>query len=190
MHRKDESLVKRLQKGDRKAMEELYDLYSPVLLNVAMRYSKSREDAEDLLHESLLKILKAIDAFKPTFEGSFVAWMKKITVNLCLSNLKKKSDHLGLVDQTSMAEEQPNEDHQNEDSLPDLPAEEVLAMLRTLPTGYQTVLNLFVFEKMSHKEIAKELNISENTSKSQLFKARAAMRRLLYLPIENKEVAR
>ena len=185
MQKKDETLVTRLQKGERKAMEELYDTYSPVLLGVAMRYSNRREDAEDLVHEALLRILKGVRDFRETFAGSFEVWMRRITVNQCLSALRKKNDFQHLVSTEKMEASLSNEDEETSE-LPDLSPEQLLAMMQSLPDGYRTVLNLYVFEQLSHKEIAKELNISENTSKSQLAKARMAMKRKLS-QLQNKE---
>lgn len=185
MQKKDETLVTRLQKGERKAMEELYDTYSPVLLGVAMRYSNRREDAEDLVHEALLRILKGVRDFRETFTGSFEVWMRRITVNQCLSALRKKNDFQHLVSTEKMEARLSDEDEETSE-LPDISPEQLLTMMQSLPDGYRTVLNLYVFEKLSHKEIAKELNISENTSKSQLAKARMSMKRKLS-QLQNKE---
>lgn len=166
-------------------MEELYDTYSPILLGVAMRYSNRREDAEDLVHEALLRILKGVRDFRETFTGSFEVWMRRITVNQCLSSLRKKNDFQNQISIERMETQIENTENESIE-LPDLSPEQVIAMMQTLPDGYRTVLNLYVFEKLSHKEIAKELNISENTSKSQLAKARMAMKRKLG-QLQNKE---
>ncbi len=178
MQRSNESLVTRLKKGEKKAMEEFYDKYSPVLLGISMRYCDCREDAEDMLHDSLMKILKGIQQFTETFEGSFEAWIKRITANNCINALRKKIETVKLH-----GGEFENFGH-DENEFFDLPThhiepELVIEMIQSLPVGYRTVLNLFVFEKRSHKEIAKDLNISENTSKSQLSKARNLLRKKL-----------
>jgi RNA polymerase sigma-70 factor (ECF subfamily) len=176
MQRKNETLVNRLKKGEKKAMEELYDTYSPVLLGISMRYCDCREDAEDLLHESLIKIIRGIKDFQETFQGSFEAWMKRITVNNCLGALRKKMELVRLNGNENIKDETENDEDYE---LPITSAEPqfVIEMIQTLPVGYRTVLNLYVFEKMSHKEIASSLNISENTSKSQLSKARSMLRK-------------
>lgn len=186
----DESLLTRIRKGERKAMEELYDNYAPVLLGVAQRYCSRRDEAEDLLHESLLKILKGINDFRPSFEGAFEAWMKRITVNHCLSFLKKKPDLLKLDSIRESGFDLMQEETTGMDELPDLSPEQVITMMQSLPVGYRTVLNLYVFEHLSHKEIAKELNITENTSKSQLSKARQFMKKQLELTMKTAEGAR
>jgi len=187
MQRQEESLLIRIRKGERKAMEELYDNYAPVLLGVALRYCNCREEAEDQLHESLLKILKGIGDFKPSFEGAFEVWMRRVTVNQCLSAMTKKRDfmHTDRIIDSELIE--PIEDDQIADSLPDLNPEQIIEMMQSLPMGYRTVLNLYVFEQMSHKEIANKLNITENTSKTQLLKARNSMKKKLGMMMTKKE---
>ena len=169
-------------------MEELYDNYAPMLMGVALRYCSCKEDAEDQLHESLLKILKGVNEFKPAFEGSFEVWMRRVTVNQCLSSLSKKRN----IVQREMSVDEENLEHpENDDdfnSLPDLNPQQVIEMMQSLPTGYRTVLNLYVFEQLQHKDIAQRLNITENTSKSQLMKARNAMKKKVEMMIR-KEAA-
>lgn len=189
MQRQEDSLLDRLRNGERKAMEELYDTWAPVLFGVAMRYCGRREEAEDMLHESLLKILKGIKDFRPAFSGSFEAWMKRITVNQCLTSLRKKNAFITL-DNNINEDPADNEDEDKEDRLPDLKQEEVIRMMQELPPGYRTILNMYVFERMSHQEISKELKISENTSKSQLSKARNAMKKQLQQWMKVKEAVR
>lgn len=189
MHKHEEALLNRIRKGERKAMEELYNVYAPVLLGVARRYCNRIDDAEDMLHEALLKILKGINDFKPSFEGAFEMWMRRITANQCLSELRRKIDFSKLdvahVDEHFLN----NEEEIDYNQLPELSHHEILEMMHSLPIGYRTVLNMYVFERMTHKEIAKELNIAESTSKSQLFKARGLMKKKLEMMVSTKEVA-
>lgn len=187
MQLEDEILLGKLRKGERKAMVELYDTWAPVLLGVALRYCNRRDDAEDMVHESLMKILKGVNEFKPAFEGAFEAWMRRITVNQCLTALRKKTD-FHLEDRMLKDEAEQIVDEENEYyDLPDISPQKVIEMMQELPPGYRTVLNLYVFEQMSHKEIARELNISENTSKSQLSKARNLMKKMLQKMIYKEE---
>ncbi len=190
MQKQEDALVNRIRKGERKAMEELYNIYAPVLLGVARRYCSRMEEAEDVLHEALIKVLKGINDFKPAFDGAFEAWMRRITVNQCLSSMKRNID-FSKTDITLQEEPfQIDDDSFENNRMYELTQEEILKMIQLLPAGYRTVLNLYVFERMSHKEIAKELNITENTSKSQLSKARSIMRRKLELMNRTTEAAR
>lgn len=181
MQKQEDALLNRIRKGERKAMEELYDNYAPVLLGVARRYCSRMDEAEDMLQESLLKILKGINDFKPAFEGAFEAWMRRITVNQCLSSLRKNMDFSTLEMPLKEEPFEINDESNENNRMYELTHEDIIEMLQSLPAGYRTVLNLYVFERMSHKEIAGELNITESTSKSQLSKARSIMRRKLEL---------
>lgn len=173
----EKALIDRLQKGDGEALEEMYDLYAPVLLSISMRYMSCREDAEDVVHDSFIKILKGIEQFKPRFEGAFEAWIKRITINTSINFLRNKAKMTGINSQINDTDVIPDPSTQDIDLPEKMEPETAIKLIRELPAGYRTVLNLYVFEKFTHKEIATELNISVNTSKSQLSKARALLRK-------------
>lgn len=158
----------------------MYDSYAPAFLSLCIRYCGNREDAEDVLHDGFIKIIRNIDSFRARQPGSLAAWMKRIMINTALNFLRSKqkdfkifnSNYPGdLPDVTDEAEGIEDEPYIS------LDPEEVLRWICLLPAGYRTVFNLYVFEEFSHKEIAGELGISENTSKSQLSKARALLRK-------------
>lgn len=170
----------RLKKGDKQLLGEFYDLYSPVLLAIAMRYTAVREDAEDVMHESLIKILRSLDKFNPRFSGSFEVWMRRITVNTSLNVLREKMKAQKINGWEALAGEFEEDDPDRSVPLPEqLEPEKVIGLIGKLPAGYRMVLNLYVFENYTHKEIATELGISENTSKSQLSKARNLLRKMV-----------
>ncbi len=181
----EETLVKQLKNGEKKAMEAFYDSYAPVLFGITLRYTASQQDAEDVLHESLMKILSGIKTFSYTFPGSFEAWIRRVTVNYCLGLLRKRSN-LMIVDKAIEAIGHEEETDDSDDSWRETSPEKIIAMIQQLPAGYRTVLNLFVFEQHTHKEIANMLNISENTSKSQLAKARMMLKKRLIHPETQK----
>lgn len=174
----DSELFLRLKKGDKDALGVFYDRYSPVLLAVCMRYLPSRQDAEDVMHESLLKILKGLDKFNPRFSGSFEVWMRRIAANTALNYLRRNT-HLQMLNAWDEGGfYRIPDDLEDEEELPEeMDPELIIRLIGELPDGYRTVLNLYVFEDYTHKEIAKTLGIAENTSKSQLSKARALLRR-------------
>lgn len=183
--------TERLKKGDKLALEEFYDTYSPVLLSICFRYTAIREDAEDVMHESLIKILKGLDKFNPRFSGSFEVWIRKITVNTSLNFLREKMKAQKLNHWATNEKFLVEEDENEHTSLPDqLEPEAVIRLIGELPDGYRTVLNLYVFENYSHKDIAAELGISENTSKSQLSKARSLLRKKVIAFNNQKELVK
>lgn len=144
------------------------------MLGVCRRYISSREDAEDVLVEAMFKVFDNIQAFQSA--GSFEGWIRRIVVNEALMFLRKKR----LLTVDTDVSELNSIDHATPLSIEhELAAKEILQLLERLPTGYRTVFNLFVIEGYKHIEIAEMLNISINTSKSQLILAKDRMRREL-----------
>lgn len=166
----ESGLVARVRSRDSSAMRELYDRHAGFLAGVCSRYITDRDDAKDVLQDSFIKIFSSIDRFRPEGAGSLRAWMRRITVNECLKFLRRgnRLKYVGdLPDRADETDDGP--------PLDGMPPEAVQKMIRRLPDGYRTVFNLFVFEEMSHREIAELLGIKENTSASQYLRARARL---------------
>lgn len=166
----EQHLAKLCGKGDRVAQKKLYDEYAEYLLLVAYRYIPGEHDAREVLMDALLSAYKNIDRFTWQGEGSLRAWLKKIVVNQALMFLRKKNRQLLQMDDV-IAEEVATDT----DALHKLSVKELMNIIHRLPDGYRTVFNLYVFEGMTHKEIGRLLDISENTSKSQLHKAKSML---------------
>jgi len=166
--------------NDPASLEKLYDTYAPRLLSLCFRYCGRIEDAEDVLHDGFIKIIKKIDTFHERNGGSLEGWMKKIMVNTALNflrdhaNEKRTVDIDPIYDRINISEE---DESPFEELTGKIDQKSVMDMICELPSGYRTVFNLYVFESYSHKEIGKELRISENTSKSQLSKARVLLKK-------------
>ncbi len=166
-----ETLIKKLKRGNAKAQRQLYDSYAPRFLALCKRYIKDTAEAEDVLIEGFMKIYKEMPKYRNI--GSFEAWMHKIMVNQCLMEIRK---HHNLNVHLNVAITQ------NDSTLKALEylyEEDLLAMIEELPVGCKTVFNLFVIEGYSHKEIAFKLGISDGTSKSQLNLAKKKLREKL-----------
>lgn len=162
----EKDIVKDIIKGDLSAKEYLYCQYARYLTGVCARYINDNDDVREVLQESFLKIFSSIDSFDYRGDGSLKAWMARIAVNESLKFLKKKYrfELLPLSEENDMAEEEADIDG--------IPLTVLHSMIRELPVGYRTILNLFVFEEKSHKEIAALLGIKENTSASQFHRAK------------------
>lgn len=158
-------LVKRSLKGDQEAFKMLYDMHMRNLFLICLRYSRSRSDAEDLLQDAFVQIYKKLNLFNPE-KGLFESWSSRVTINVCLQKLRKSS--LYLVNISEVVEF----DSDTPDAISQLSMQELVAMIQSLPQGYQTIFNLYVIDGFAHKEIAQQLDISESTSKTQLMKAR------------------
>ncbi len=167
----EEELIKRCRKGDRAAQKLMFDKYSAKMFGVCMRYVKNQEDAEDVLVEGLFKAMTKLDMYN--HKGSFEGWVRRILVNECLMHLRKRHNFKLTVEVSNI-------DIQTKASIEDdLAAQDILDLLDLLPTGYRTVFNMYVLEGYKHKDIAEELGISINTSKSQLLLARRRLQSLI-----------
>lgn len=171
----DDILIKKCQQFDSSAQKVIYDRYAPAMLGVCRRYVRDWMEAEDVLSEGFYKAFTKIKQF--TFSGSFEGWLRRIMVNESLMHLRKRNDFNLALESSNLQLTASNQadDLANTNS--------ILELLDKLPTGYRTIFNLFVIEGYKHNEIAEQLNISINTSKSQLIKAR---KRLQILVNESK----
>jgi len=161
-------------------MGVLYDKHAPWLLGVCLRYTGNREDAEDVLHDGFMKIIRGIESFREKQTGSLEAWMRRIMVNTALNHIrdhKKEKMFTGLDPLLESLHE--TDDHDYFGGC-DLSSDQLMDLVCTLPAGYRTVFNLYVMEDYTHKEIGELLRISENTSKSQLSKARQFLKKRLF----------
>jgi RNA polymerase sigma factor (sigma-70 family) len=168
----EDELIQGCLRRDRNAQKHLYDTFSSRMYALCCRYVKSAMEAEDVLITAFTKIFERIDQFKG--EGSFEGWIRRIVVNEALTHLRK---HRSMYLETDLEVAEREPDYQ---SLADhLEAEDLLNMIQELPAGYRIVFNLYAVDGYSHKEIADQLGISENTSKSQLSRARTYLQKLL-----------
>ncbi len=165
-------LINACKRYDKRGQEQLFDKYAPLMLGVCRRYTGNVHDAEDVMIGGFMKVFDKMDQFKGT--GSFEGWIKRIMINEALGFLRKNRSMYVEVD----IEEANGKPEMNEMES-ELEAEELIAMIDELPTGYKVVFNLYAIEGYSHKEIGKKLGISENTSKSQLNRARALLKKKL-----------
>ena len=164
-------LLESCKSGDRRAQNKLFQLYAPTMLSICLRYLRQRETAEDIMIHAFYRVFTKLDSFKG--QGSFEGWIKRIVVNECLMELRKRKTQYLTVSIDHMTS-----DPEYIEGSP-LEYEELISMLDELPTGYRTVFNLFVIEGYKHKEIAEALGISINTSKSQLILARRKLQKLI-----------
>ncbi len=153
-----------------------------------MRYCREEETARDLLHDGFIRVFTKISSY--TGKGSFEGWLRRIFVNLALEHYRSEKQKVKFMDEYGYLST--NEVELQEDDLldiGDIPRAEVLEMIRSLPPGYRTVFNLFIFEEMSHKEIARELGINEAASRSQFFRAKSLLQKKI-LTIQSKNQRR
>ncbi|MBW8684845.1 RNA polymerase sigma factor [Chitinophaga rhizophila] len=165
-------LVSRCKKGDTLAFRELYNAYSGAMYNICLRMTGNPADAEDTLQEAFMQVFKNLERLENA--GSVTAWIKRIVVNHCLSHLRRKKVYFEEVDNIDVEEETIVDEGDF--------AWTVAAIkdaIHVLPNGYRTVLNLYLFEEYSHKEIASMLDISESTVKTQYMRAKDKVRQII-----------
>ena len=162
----DIRLAELCARGDEKARKELYTRYAAFLYALCIRYVGDRDEARDLMHDSIIKIFGTIGKYRPT--GTLKSWCSRVTVNLVIDTLRmKKHFETVQLDQTQEKIPEP----QNDDILK-IPKAELMRMVGELPHTKRVVFNLYCVEGYSHKDIAQMLDIKEKTSSSLLFKAR------------------
>lgn len=165
-----EKLISLSKKGNRLAQKELFDRFSPFLLGVIRRYISDLHYAEDTLTEAFIKIFNNLENYSGS--GSFEGWMRRIAVNEALMFLRKRRELL-FNEETEIVIPV------NKNAEDELFESDILRLLDRLSPGYRTVFNLYVIEGYKHKEIAEILNISINTSKSQLIHAKNRLKELI-----------
>lgn len=168
---KSEDLLDRCRKGEASAQRQLYEKFSPLLLGVCRRYTKNLEDAEEVLSNTFIKIFTHLHTFDD--RGSFEGWMRRIAVREALNFIRYEKNVFVEMKDTHRL------DFGHSDLDSDHSTEELMALIDKLPVGYKTVFNLYAIEGFSHKEIADMLEITENTSRSQLHKARGFLQEQL-----------
>lgn len=164
-------IIEKCKAQDRVGQKTLYDKYAPLFFSISLRYIKQRPAAEDVMIESFYRIFNKIDQYNG--KGSFEGWMKRIVINECLMYLRKNNNmkmHVELEKAHGVSE--------SANILSNISFNEIVELLQQLPAGYRTIFNLYVIEGYKHREIAEELGISINTSKSQLILAKKRLKAL------------
>jgi RNA polymerase sigma factor (sigma-70 family) len=169
---KEDDIIKGCLRRERSAQKLLYETYSSKMYGICYRYVKDSMEAEDVLVTAFMKVFEKIEQFK--HEGSFEGWIRRIVVNEALTCLRRKRN-MYLETELDKVDSDPNYNSLNDH----LEAEDLVQLVKELPTGYRIVFNMYAIDGYSHKEIADSLGISENTSKSQLSRARTYLQKVL-----------
>lgn len=173
------NILEGCRRNNRSSQRELYEWLKEYAVNICYRYTSNYHDVEELVSEGFVKVFKNIHLFDGTVyglnEASFKGWFKKVLVNNCIDWIRKKHlptthypdlEIVDSADKTETAEEK-------------MSYKEIIEAVRELSPMYRTVFNLFVIEGMTHEEISAQLGIGVGTSKSNLFKARESLKKIL-----------
>ncbi len=176
----EQQLVKECLEKNPLAQRKLFERFAPRMMGVCLRYMRDEKLAEDVLQDGFVKVFSSLDRYNG--KGSFEGWVRRIMVNTSLDQIRRDAKHMSNVSVD-------NVDYKIEfdaNILSSLMEEDLLKLIRDMPDGYRTVFNLFAIEGYSHKEIADQLGITENTSKSQYSRAKAYLK----TKVEELEIGR
>ncbi len=169
----EDILIKKCIEWDSTAQNRLYDKFASKMLAVCLRYSRNKEEAEDILHEGFMKVFENIHKFRS--EGSLEGWIRKIMYHTAIQKFRSRKEVENTI---SIDHNHLNlSHHSSSDILSQIGVKELIQLIQNLPPKYQIVFNLYVFEGLKHREIAEKLGVTEGTSKSNLSDARAILQR-------------
>ncbi|MDU1890417.1 MAG: RNA polymerase sigma factor [Dysgonomonas sp.] len=168
----EQLLIDGCKRGDPLARKQIYELYAPTMMSVCMRYVNNKETAKDLLQDGFITVFTKIDTYSGT--GAFAGWLRRIFVTTALQHLRRNDT---LKQSINIDEYEGVVENVDTSALEQLSADDLMACIAQLPSGFRTVFNLFAIEGYSHQEIAKMLNIKESTSRSQFIRARKALQK-------------
>lgn len=169
--------------GERRSQQRVYELFYGKMMAVCLRYTKNHDQAKDILQDGFIKVFRSMDKFNR--EGSFEGWIRRIMVNTAIDYFRRAKNAYLLLGEERSIEDFGDQDEEDtlqdteEEELPDLKPADVINAMQKLTPAYRTVFNLYVFEEMTHKEIAEMLGINIGTSKSNLAKAKHNLKKLL-----------
>ncbi len=163
-YKNESKLIKKAIQHNREAQHVLYELYAPKMLSVCRYYIKDVQQAEEAMLNGFLKLFKNLESYRN--EGSFEGWIRRIMVRESISFLRQKKTL--VFNDDLIAQKTATSNNINSE----IEVAQIQKLIDELPEGYKVVFVMYAIEGYRHNEIAALLNISEGTSKSQLFKAR------------------
>ena len=173
--------IERARQGDESAFQSLYDRHKRRVYSLCLRMTANTAEAEDLTQEAFLQLYRKIGTFRG--ESAFSTWLHRLSVNVVLMHLRKKSLPVVSLEETTQVgeEDTPKKDFGAEDlSLAgSIDRLQLQKAVENLPPGYRTIFVLHDIEGYEHNEIAGIVGCSIGNSKSQLHKARMKLRDLL-----------
>lgn len=170
----DQELVSGVLQSSSAHQLALYKQYSVPMFRVLLRFARDKSEAEDMLQDGFVRVFRDMGQYRG--DGALGGWIRRIMVNTALSHLRKQRDFVKDVPDFAPYEAK---FHTDEDFASNLDAQTLMGYLQKLPPGYRAVFNLYAIDGYSHEEIAEQLGITIGTSKSQLFKAREYLKKIL-----------
>jgi RNA polymerase sigma-70 factor, ECF subfamily len=167
-------IIERCKNGNTVAQYKLYQLYAKAMFNVAYRMMNSREEAEDVLQDAFTDAFRRLNSFR--YESGFGSWIKRIVINKCINEIKRRKADLAYFDDMGIFENKEDNETGFEKGLS---VENVKSAMEKLPKGSKMIFSLYLLEGYDHREIAQILDISESNSKSQYMRAKRRVKEVL-----------
>jgi RNA polymerase sigma-70 factor (ECF subfamily) len=167
-------IIEQSKAGNSAAQYRLYNLYAKAMFNISCRMMNNREEAEDMLQEAFSHAFAKLRTFR--YESSFGSWLKRIVINHCLNEIKRRKADLQFFEDMSTFNQNPDDDSGYEEGLS---TENVRKAMESLPNGSKMIFSLYLLEGYDHREIAEILKISESNSKSQYMRAKRKVKEIL-----------
>ena len=165
--------------NERESQKKLYNSFYSYGISICDRYTRLKEDSIEIFNDSFLKIFKEIHRYTPSYAdeiNSFKGWIRKIIIYTAIDHNRKHNKHNFNSELDKSIVYLPV----NEANVFDMISyDEIIQAIRELSPAYRTVVNLFIIDGFSHEEIAAKLDIAVGTSKSNLFKARQQLQKIL-----------
>ncbi len=168
-------IIEKSKSGDSAAQYKLYSLYAKAMFNIAYRMMNNKEEAEDMLQESFTDAFTRLSSFR--YESSFGSWMKRIVINHCLNEIKRRKADLQFFEDMNLFDQKTDDD--DDGYQPGLSVENVRKAMDHLPNGSKVIFSLYLLEGYDHTEISQILNVSESNSKSQYMRAKQKVKEVL-----------
>jgi RNA polymerase sigma-70 factor (ECF subfamily) len=162
----NEYLINQCINKERRALEQCYNACAPYVYSIVKSYFTNNEDRKDAMQEIFVNLFNYLHSYDSD-KGKFNTWLSKLSVNQCITLLRKKNKLVNFVEYKEVKEIPDNED----EVLSNLSRQEINDLLESMPVGYKTIFLLRVIDEYDHSEIAELLDITKETSRSQLSRA-------------------
>ncbi len=170
---KNREIIEESRKGNPRAQYRLYNQYAKAMLNASYRIMGTVETAEDILQDAFTEAFRMLHTYR--YDSAFGAWLKRIVVNKCINELKRKKADLQFYEDMGQFNQNTNDDEE----LPELSVASIKKAMEQLPQGNRIIFSLYLLEGYDHREIAQILNTSESNSKSQYMRAKRKIKEIL-----------
>lgn len=164
----EKELAQLCARGDSSARKELYNRYATRLCALCSRYTNGAEEGIDLMHDTMIKAFQKIRHYRYGGTGSLYAWLSRMAINMAIDRIRKQ----GKLSIIALDENTPDVEEPTPEEIRSIPLPVLQRMIASLPDSKRLVFNMFCIDWLSHREIAKQLGITEKTSSSTLSKAK------------------